>query len=161
MDVEDVVKLLNDYFAVSVDCIFQFEGTVDKFIGDAILAVFGSPEPVEDFEEKAVRAALEMQARVTELSRRRAARGEVTCEIGIGVHCGEVIHGFIGTNERMEYTIVGDPVNRVSRYCDGAQNGEILLSPEMRARVWHRFELEEKSFQDKHGQQIAAYRIKK
>lgn len=159
MDVDDVVKMLNAYFAVLTECVFQYEGTVDKFIGDAILAVFGSPEPVADYEEKAVRAALEMQTRVAELNRRRTADGYVTCEIGIGVHCGAVIHGFIGTEERMEFTLVGDAVNRVSRFCDAARNGEVLLSQEMRARIWHGFALEDAPFEDKHGTSTVAYRV--
>ena len=158
MDVDDVVKMLNAYFAVLTECVFQYEGTVDKFIGDAMLAVFGSPDPVADYEEKAVRAALEMQTRVAELNHRRAAQGYVTCEIGIGVHCGEVLHGFIGTAERMEFTIIGDAVNRVSRFCDAARNGEVLLSQELRARIWHRFALEDAPFEDKHGVSFIAYR---
>jgi len=159
MDTDDIVKMLNEYFAVLVECVFKYEGTIDKFIGDAILAVFGSPDPVEEAEAKAVRAALAMQEAVAALNRRRKALGLVACEIGIGIHCGEVLHGFIGTAERMEFTIVGDAVNRVSRYCDGARDGRILISPEMRARVWHLFSLEDITFEDKHGNPMTAYRV--
>jgi adenylate cyclase len=77
---------------------------VDKYVGDAILAVFGSPEPDPQQHEKAVRAALAMQETVRELNERRKKLDEVICEIGIGIHCGEALHGFVGSKGRMDYT---------------------------------------------------------
>jgi len=128
---ESVVEMLNDYFSALVEVVFQYDGTVDKFMGDAILAVFGSPEIDPDHAMKAVRAAIGMQAAAERVNSRRKAAGLPYCELGIGLHTGEVLHGFIGAEERLEYTVIGDTVNKASRYCDGAKGGEIVFSPEL------------------------------
>jgi len=86
---------------------------VDKYIGDAILAVFGSPEPAPDQYRQAVLTAWEKQTALKDLNARRAGRGEVTLGMGIGVHCGEVLHGFIGAAERMEFTVIGKTVSSI------------------------------------------------
>ncbi len=161
MDTEDVVDLLNDYFPVLVEAIFRYDGTIDKFVGDGILAVFGSPEPDPRQHEKAVRAALAMQEAARTLTRSRKERGQVTCEIGVGVHCGEVLHGFIGAAERMEFTVIGDAVNRASRYCDGARAGEVLISPALHQRVWRVVEAEPAAIVTKHEGELAAFRVVK
>jgi len=124
LEADQVVEMLNECFAYLVPVIFSFQGTVDKYIGDAILAIFGSPEPDPDHSEKSVRAALEMQLAMTKLNSVRGARKMPSIEIGIGIHRGEVVHGFIGTADRMEFTVIGDAVNRASRYCAGAKAGE-------------------------------------
>jgi adenylate cyclase len=160
MEVEDVVDLLNDYFSTLVDVIFRHEGTIDKFVGDAILAVFGSPDPDPRQHENAVRAALAMHAGVAAVSAARTARRLTTCEIGVGIHCGEVLHGFIGSNDRMEFTVIGDAVNRASRYCDGAGRGEVLISEEVYQRVWNLpFRFEPVSIGTKHEGNFAAFRL--
>jgi adenylate cyclase len=105
METEDVVDMLNHYFAALVNAIFRYDGTVDKFVEDAIVAVFGSPEPDSKQHEKATPAALEMQASVKRVNEERRARGLVSCDMGIAIHCGEVIRGFIGSAERMEFTV--------------------------------------------------------
>ena len=127
MDSASVLHMLNDYFSVLGDIIFQHDGTIDKFIGDAILAVFGSPEPDEQHALKAVRCAMAMQEAMHSMNAARRAAALPTCELGIGVHTGEVLHGFIGAAERMEFTVIGDTVNKASRYCDGAKPGGIIL----------------------------------
>ena len=160
MDASDVVDLLNDYFPALTEIIFKFDGTIDKFVGDAILAVFGSPEADAHQHEKAVRAALAMQAAMKQVNARRAARGDVVCEIGIGVHCGEVLHGFIGSTERLEFTVIGDAVNRTSRYCDGARGGEVLISPEVYQRVFKLVQAEKTQIATKHEGELTAYRIR-
>jgi adenylate cyclase len=160
MDAGDVVDLLNDYFSLLVEVIFKFDGTIDKFVGDAILAVFGSPEPDPDQCEKAVQAAIAMQAAMREANTRRTAAHQVICEIGIGVHCGEVIHGFVGSQERMEFTVIGDAVNRATRYCDGAPAGTILISPETHERVWKSVLAEAMTIGTKHEGELHAFRVK-
>ncbi len=100
-----------------------------------ILAVFSSPEPDEAHAWKAVCAAIEMQNRMEALNARRREAGLVVCEMGIGGHTGEVLHGFIGAEERLEYTVIGDTVNKTSRYCSGAGEGEILVGPETNAAI--------------------------
>ena len=158
METGEVVDMLNDYFAALVQVIFQFDGTIDKFMGDAVLAVFGSPEPDARQQEKAVRAALAMQAAMVEVNRERAARGEVTCEVGIGVHCGEVLHGFIGAPERLEFTVIGVAVNRASRYCHSARDGEILISPEVYQQVFKIVQAEKTVISPKEGD-LTAFRV--
>jgi adenylate cyclase len=159
MQADEIVEMLNDYFSVLVQTLFRHDGTIDKFIGDSILAVFGSPEADPLQHEKAVRAALEMQSEMIRLNELRAASGRKTCEIGIGVHCGEVLHGFIGSADRMEFTVVGDPVNRAARFCAGAQAGEVLISTELHQRVWRQVEVETRTIATKHEGDLAALRV--
>jgi len=159
MPTDEVVSLLNEYFAVLTDRIFRNDGTIDKFVGDAILAVFGSPEDDPHHCRKAVLAGMDMQAAAREVSQRRKAKGEVSCDIGIGIHTGEVLHGFIGSPERMEFTVIGDTVNRASRYCDGAKGGEVLVSPEIHQRTWNAVEAQQISIPTKHEGDLIAYRV--
>lgn len=160
MDTEDVLEMLNQCFSVSADSIFKFDGTIDKFIGDAVLAVFGSPDPDPQHHSNALRAALKMQEAMAQLNRQRTARGQTTCEIGIGIHCGEVLHGFVGAAELMEFTVIGDVVNRASRYCSAAKAGEVLISPELYQRVWQRVEASQTTIQTKHEGPLQAYKVK-
>jgi adenylate cyclase len=160
MEADHVVDLLNEYFSALIDVIFQHDGTIDKFVGDSILAVFGSPEPDSEQHEKAVRAALGMQEAARAVSAARVARRQVACEMGIGVHCGEVLHGFIGSTERIEFTVIGDAVNRAARYCDGAKPGEVLVSPELYQRVWQMVQTDKTSIETKHEGSFVAYRVK-
>jgi adenylate cyclase len=159
MDAEDVVGMLNDYFSALTECIFRNDGSIDKFVGDAILAVFGSPDPDPQHRRKAVQAAVEMQRAMVEVNRRRSQRSETVCEIGIGVHSGEVLHGFIGSPERMEFTVIGDTVNKTARYCDGAQAGQVLISPEVHQHVWRMVEALPTSIPTKHEGDLPAYRV--
>jgi adenylate cyclase len=160
MDSEDVVDMLNDYFGPLVDVVFRFDGTLDKFIGDAMLVIFGSPEADPQQHEKAVRAALAMQAVVREVSDKRSARGQVPCDMGIGLHCGEVLHGFIGSSERMEFTVIGEAVNRAARYCDGAEAGEILISAQVHQWVWRIVQSEPVTITVKHEGPLPALRLR-
>lgn len=160
MEAEDIMEMLNHYFSSLVEQIFKYDGTIDKFVGDAILAVFGSPEPDPQQHEKAIRAAVAMQTAMRDLNALRGGRGQVTCEIGIGLHCGEVAHGFIGSQERMEFTVIGDAVNRAARFCDGAPAGEILLSPEVHQRVWKIAQVESTTVATKHEGEFRAFRLK-
>jgi adenylate cyclase len=160
MDSEDVVDMLNDYFAPLVDVVFRFDGTVDKFIGDAMLVIFGSPEADPQQHEKAVRAALAMQDAIRVVSEKRSARGQVPCDMGIGLHCGEVLHGFIGSNERMEFTVIGDAVNRATRYCEGAGPGQILMSAQVHQWVWRLVQSEPVTINVKHEGPLPALRLR-
>jgi adenylate cyclase len=159
MDAQEVMDLLNSYFPALVESVFRFNGTVDKFIGDAILAVFGSPEPDPAQCENAIRAAADMQAAMASINAERARRGQTTCAIGIGIHCGEVLHGFIGSPERTEFTVIGDAVNKASRYCDGAQASEILISPKLYEQTWRIIEADSWAMPTKHEGNLCAYRV--
>lgn len=160
MEPDEIVEMLNEYFAVLVPILFSHQGTIDKFVGDAILAVFGSPEPDPKQYEHAVRAALEMQGAVAKVNEKRRARGAACAEPGIGIHCGEVVHGFVGTADRMEFTVIGDAVNKSNRYCAGALGGEVVISPEVHERVWRILEVEPTTIETKHEGNFLAYRIR-
>jgi adenylate cyclase len=136
MEPEDVVELLNSYFAALTQVVFSHDGTVIQYVGDTVLAVFGSPEPDPMHYEKAVFAALDMQKRIDELSVARTNSGRSGCSFGIGVHCGEVVNGFLGVSDFMGFTVVGDAVIRAARFCAGAKAGAVLISPELYERVW-------------------------
>ncbi len=115
MEAEEVVAMLNEYFESMVDAVFQYKGTLDKYIGDAIMAVFGSPLPLKNHEWMAVQTAVEMRHRLIAFNQRRAQEGKRTIQIGIGIHSDEVVSGNIGSSKRMELTSIGDGVNLGSR----------------------------------------------
>jgi adenylate cyclase len=157
--------LLNEYFPPLIEAIFAYGGTVERFAGDGIFAVFGAPEPDDQQQEHAVRAALGMQRIVAELNEARAKRNaplsKIGIGIGIGIDCGQVLNGFIGNAERLEFTIVGDAANKASRYCSGAAPGEILISQNVHARVWKLIDSESRQgIQTKDGP-IEGYVVKK
>lgn len=112
---DEVLSHLNEYMSAMVDVIIKYQGTVDKFIGDAIMAVYGSPLIREGDTLRAVKTALEMQQRLNELNESWARVGKPPFNIGIGINTGEVIVGNIGGIRRMEYTVIGDNVNTASR----------------------------------------------
>jgi len=109
-----VVTLLNDYFEAMVEVIFRHNGTLDKFIGDGIMVIFGAPEDDVYQEEHALRAALEMQRELGKLADKWAPEG-IGIRIGIGINSGPAIVGNIGSARRMDYTAIGDTVNLASR----------------------------------------------
>ncbi|GAP93526.1 adenylate/guanylate cyclase domain-containing protein [Leptolyngbya sp. NIES-2104] len=112
---EEVVEMLNQYFESMVEAVFMHKGILDKYIGDAIMAVFGSPLPLDDHEWMAVQTALEMRHRLAAFNQARRSRNEKTIEIGIGINSDTVISGNIGCSKRMEFTAIGDGVNLGSR----------------------------------------------
>jgi adenylate cyclase len=112
---EEVVSMLNEYFEVMVSVIIRNHGIVDKFIGDAIMAVWGAPQSTGDDNYFAVKASLEMREALEKLNVIREERGDAPIMIGMGVHTGDALSGTIGSEERMEYTVIGDTVNTASR----------------------------------------------
>jgi adenylate cyclase len=152
MDPDEVMEMLNQLFGVCIPIIFKYNGTVDKYIGDAILAVFGSPNPDPSRRQwsDAVRAAVEMQRAVKRLGLEWELQSRPKFEIGIGIHTGAVLQGFIGSHEQMEYTVIGDTVNRAARYCSGAARGEVVISPEVHQHINGLVDVRPKTIESKH-----------
>lgn len=115
LEAEELVKFLNTYFSAMIDIIFEYEGTLDKFMGDAILVLFGAPVTHEDDPLRAVKAAIAMQRKLRELNEIWAVGGKPYIKIGIGISTGEVVVGNIGSTRRLEYTVIGQDVNYAQR----------------------------------------------
>jgi class 3 adenylate cyclase len=130
---QEIVRLLNEYFELMVDVLFKYEGTLDKFVGDEIVALFGAPVPMPKAELKAVECALDMMKALKEFNRLRLNEGQEEIKIGIGINTGTVVTGAIGSSRALQYTAIGDPVNTASRLCSIAKPGEIILSDGGRA----------------------------
>lgn len=111
-EASEVVSLLNQYFETMVEAVFNYEGTLDKFIGDALMAVFGAPLPVQEHAWMAVQSALDMRSRLKEFNDRQSQH---KIAIGMGISSGEVVSGNIGSQKRMDYTVIGDGVNLSAR----------------------------------------------
>jgi class 3 adenylate cyclase len=124
---EQVTKSLNEYFEVMVDVIAAHEGVLDKYIGDGLMVVFGAPMAQADHARRAVLTAIEMQAALRNLNRRRSERGDDPINIGIGVNTGPAISGNLGSIKRMEFTVIGDTVNLAARLESRAEKGQILI----------------------------------
>jgi adenylate cyclase len=125
---EQVVSLLNEFYTLAIETVFQHDGTLDKFMGDAVMAVFGAPIPHRDHALRAVKTALALRERFEAFNADRAQRGLETIGAGIGVSVGEVVAGTVGTEDRMEYTVIGDSVNLAARLESNAKSGQILIS---------------------------------
>ena len=115
LEADKVVELLNAYFETMVEAVFTYEGTLDKFIGDAIMAVYGAPLPLQNHAWAAVQSALDMRHRLAIFNTERLRQNQPEVRIGIGISSGEVVSGNIGSQRKMEYTVIGDGVNLSSR----------------------------------------------
>ena len=131
---QDLVALLNEYFTAMTEVVFRFEGTLDNFIGDALMAEFGVPFPQADDAFRAVAAAQEMRRKLAELRGRWTARNLKGFDVGIGINTGKVVAGNIGSQSRMQYTVIGEAVNTASRICARAQANQILIT----AATWEK-----------------------
>jgi len=132
---QEVVRMLNDYFELMVDILFEHEGILDKFIGDAIMGLWGAPVKRPDDATNAVRAAVRMQKRVAEWNEERVAQGKEPIRIGIGLHTGQVVVGNMGSSKALSYTAIGDGVNLASRLCGIAGEDMIVISEECAQRA--------------------------
>jgi class 3 adenylate cyclase/CheY-like chemotaxis protein len=138
-DPEDVVSLLNDYFTIATDVIFSREGMLDKFQGDAVMAIFNAPEFQDDHTYRAVDAAMALQRAIAE----RNTRAGEGLTFRIGVHLGEAVVGNIGTIRAMNYTAIGDTVNVAKRLQERAEPGQVLISAEVYEQLGSSVEVQE------------------
>ena len=158
---EQVVEILNEYLNLTSQSIFDNHGTLDKFIGDATMAVFNAPVDLEDYVFKAVCAAYDMRKGAEVLEKKLIERYGNSVQFGIGVNCGPAIVGNIGSTRRMDYTAIGDTVNTAARLESNAKRGEILISEAVYERIKDRIEAEqvgELSLKGK-AQKILTYRL--
>ncbi|HEX2330399.1 MAG TPA: adenylate/guanylate cyclase domain-containing protein [Candidatus Angelobacter sp.] len=147
---ERVVEILNEFFTRVTDVIFDFNGSVDKFMGDAVMAVFGAPISKGNDSSNAVEAAIQIQRLVLEMNRDAAARGWPELEVGVGINAGIAVAGNIGSPRRLDYTVIGDTVNTASRLIDCATGGQILISESVATELADKFKVEK----------LAALRVK-
>jgi adenylate cyclase len=125
---EEMVVTLNEYFEVMVDVLFRHGGTLDKYVGDEVIGLFGAPVELPDAPLRSVRCALDMMRALEEFNRLRQDQGRERVSIGIGVNTGSVIAGAIGSSRTLQYTVIGDAVNIAARLCSLAKPGEIIIS---------------------------------
>ena len=141
---EQVVTMLNEYFTIMVGIVLKNGGIVDKFIGDAMMAIWGAPSSTGNDPQNALKACLEMRKALGELNTLRKSRGEFAIKIGTGLHSGEAISGNIGSAERMEFTVIGDTVNMASRIESSTKafGTDLLVSDDLAKEVEGKFVLQ-------------------
>ncbi|HEX2716646.1 MAG TPA: adenylate/guanylate cyclase domain-containing protein [Gemmatimonadaceae bacterium] len=151
MTPDDIASLLTEYFTEMVECVFRNGGTLDKFIGDAVMAQWGAPIASENDADRAMKAALEMMQALEQLNERWRRDGRPELSIGIGLNFGEAFAGNIGSERRLEFTVIGDTVNTASRLCSAADGGEILLTESFRKALREPPPLEKRAGADLKG----------
>ena len=161
LDPEELRGVLASYFNELARQIRRYEGTIDKYIGDAVMAVFGAPISHEDDAERAINAALAMQQSIGHLNDDLSRRHGVRLALRIGVNTGEVVAGLLAGDVQKAYTVVGDAVNTAQRYESAAPLGEVLVSANTRRLAIHSFEFEETAPLTLKGktERVVAYRV--
>ena len=137
---QEIVNTLNEYFEVMVDILFKYSGTLDKFVGDEIIGLFGAPISLEDAPFKAVSCGIAMFQALEEFNRTRASENQPPLRIGIGINTGNVITGSIGSTRALQYTAIGDAMNVASRLVNVASSGEIIISEDTYKHIAGRVE---------------------
>ena len=135
MSPDEIASLLTEYFTEMVEIVFEHGGTLDKFMGDALMALWGAPIEHADDVDRATSAAIAMQRALARLNETWSGQGRQTLSVGIGINAGEVFAGNIGSDRRLEYTVIGDAVNVASRLCSEAGPGEILIGESLHAAL--------------------------
>ena len=128
MSPDEIATLLTEFFTVMVEIVFEHGGTLDKFIGDALMALWGAPIAHDDDPDRSTRAAVAMQLALDRLNEEWSRQGRPRLSVGIGISLGDVFAGNIGSDRRLEYTVIGDAVNTAARLCAEAGPGEILIA---------------------------------
>jgi len=140
---ESMVELLNEYFELMVEVIFKYEGTLDKFMGDGIMAFWGAPVVHPDDAVRSVQAALEQMEALGKFNRKLLELNQPPLAIGMGLHTGPLVAGYVGSSKALSYTVIGDTANTSARLCGVALAGQIILTEATINRLGGRFEYEE------------------
>jgi adenylate cyclase len=140
---ETLVEMLNEYFELMVETLFKYEGTLDKFMGDGIMAFWGAPLAHRDDAVRCVQCALDQMQVLGRFNRQRMAEGKPSLAVGVGIHSGPGVVGYVGSSKALSYTVIGDTANTSSRLCSSAAAGQIVISEMTLARLGSRFEFEE------------------
>jgi adenylate cyclase len=141
-DPESLVEMLNDYFELMVESIFKYEGTLDKFMGDGIMAFWGAPAAHAGDVARCVSCSLEQLEILESLNAHRVSMGEPPLATGIGIHTGPLISGYVGSSKALSYTVIGDTVNTSARLCGIAAGGQIIISEATAELLGGRFRLQ-------------------
>ncbi len=136
-------ELLNEYFELMVETIFKYEGTLDKFMGDGIMAFWGAPMSHPDDAIRSVQCALDQMEVLGRFNRKRVESGQPPLAVGMGLHTGPLVAGYVGSSKAMSYTVIGDTANTSARLCGIAHAGQIIVSESTLSRLGGRFEVEE------------------
>jgi adenylate cyclase len=136
-------ELLNEYFELMVETIFKYEGTLDKFMGDGIMAFWGAPMTHPDDAIRGVQCALDQMEALGRFNRKRVESGHPALSVGMGLHTGPLVAGYVGSSKAMSYTVIGDTANTSARLCGAALGGQVIVSEHTLARIGPRFEVEE------------------
>ena len=140
---ESIVDMLNEYFELMVECLFKYEGTLDKFMGDGIMALWGAPVLHPDDTLRSVSCALEQMELLGKFNRARMEANLPPLAVGIGIHSGPVVAGYIGSSKALSYTVIGDTANTSARLCGVAASGQVLISESTLRKIEGKFEYEE------------------
>jgi adenylate cyclase len=138
-----IVEMLNDYFELMVEVLFKHEGTLDKFMGDGIMALWGAPVAHPDDAIRSVECAIEQMEVLGRFNRTRMEEGHLALAMGIGIHTGPLVAGYIGSSKALSYTVIGDTANTSARLCGAAAAGQIVVSEQTLAGLNGKFEVEE------------------
>jgi adenylate cyclase len=140
---ETIVEMLNEYFELMVETLFKYEGTLDKFMGDGIMAFWGAPLAHPDDAVRCVQCALDQMQVLDRFNRQRVIDDKPRLAVGVGIHTGPGVVGYVGSSKALSYTVIGDTANTSSRLCSSAVSGQIIVSETTLARIGNRFEVEE------------------
>ena len=137
MNPDDMASLLSEYFTEMVECVFRHDGTLDKFMGDAVMAQWGAPIATGNDADRALLAAIDMMRALKKLNAKWKTEGRPQLQHGIAVNYGEAFAGNIGSERRLEFTVIGDTVNTAYRLCSAAEAGQILITEETKQALTH------------------------
>ena len=140
---DQILQMLNEYFEMIVEVVFKHEGTVDKFIGDEIMVIWGAPVAHSDDPVRAIEAALEIHSQLALFNEKRAQEKKQQIQIGIGINTGNLVAGYIGSTQTMSYSVIGDTVNTASRLCSAAEPNQVIISEDTFANIGNEFDVVE------------------